>query len=102
MMGRSLNAFVVICPPCRQLCKPPGAVSIMCLTVAKRQDIAGVTERRKRLESLRRMSAEWQFLITLNEQLRSLKDPVAIQEAAVRSIGEHLHASRVNYAHIDG
>jgi PAS domain S-box-containing protein len=48
------------------------------------------------------MSAEWQFLITLNEQLRSLKDPVAIQEAAVRSIGEHLHASRVNYAHIDG
>jgi len=74
----------------------------MCLSVAKRQDIAGVTERRKRLESLRRMSAEWQFLITLNEQLRSLKDPVAIQEAAVRSIGEHLHASRVNYAHIDG
>jgi PAS domain S-box-containing protein len=48
------------------------------------------------------MSAEWQFLITLNEQLRQLKDPVAIQEAAVRSIGEHLHASRVNYAHIDG
>jgi len=48
------------------------------------------------------MSAEWQFLIALNEQLRSLKDPVAIQEAAVRSIGEHLHATRVNYAHIDG
>ena len=45
---------------------------------------------------------EWQFLITLNEQLRPLKDPVAIQEVAVRSIGEHLHASRVNYAHIDG
>ena len=42
------------------------------------------------------------FLITLNEQLRPLKDPVAIQEVAVRLIGEHLHASRVNYAHIDG
>jgi hypothetical protein len=48
------------------------------------------------------MSTEWQFLITLNEQLRPLKDPVAIQEVAVRLIGEHLHASRVTYAHIDG
>jgi PAS domain S-box-containing protein len=48
------------------------------------------------------MSVEWQFLITLNEQLRPLKDPVAIQEVAVRLIGEHLHASRVNYAQIDG
>ena len=35
-------------------------------------------------------------------QLRPLKDPVEIQEVAVRLIGEHLHASRVNYAHIDG
>jgi PAS domain S-box-containing protein len=48
------------------------------------------------------MSADWRFLITLNEQLRPLKDPVAIQEVAVRLIGEHLHASRVNYADIDG
>jgi GAF domain-containing protein len=48
------------------------------------------------------MSVEWHFLIALNEQLRPLKDPVAIQEVAVRMIGEHLHASRVNYALIDG
>lgn len=48
------------------------------------------------------MSVEWRFLITLNEQLRPLKDPVAIQDVAVRLIGEHLHASRVDYAHIDG
>src|SRR4249920_2480531 len=48
------------------------------------------------------MSIDWHFLIALNEQLRPLKDPVAIQEVAVRLIGEHLHASRVNYAHIDG
>src|SRR5580765_3181272 len=48
------------------------------------------------------MSVEWHFLIALNEQLRALKDPVAIQEVAVRLIGQHLHASRVNYAHIDG
>ena len=48
------------------------------------------------------MSVEWHFLITLNERLRPLKDPVEIQEVAVRLIGEHLHASRVNYADIDG
>ena len=48
------------------------------------------------------MSAEWHFLITLNEQLRPLKDPVEIQEVAVRLLGEHLHASRVSYADIDG
>jgi len=48
------------------------------------------------------MSVDWQFLITLNEQLRPLKDPVEIQEVAVRLIGEHLHASRVHYAQIDG
>ena len=48
------------------------------------------------------MSTEWAFLITLNEQLRPLKDPVEIQEVAVRMIREHLHASRVDYAHIDG
>ena len=48
------------------------------------------------------MSAEWHFLLTLNERLRPLKDPVEIQEAAVRLIGEHLQASRVNYAQIEG
>ena len=48
------------------------------------------------------MSVEWSFLVTLNEQLRPLKDPVAIQALAVRLLGEHLHASRVNYADIDG
>ena len=48
------------------------------------------------------MSVEWEFLITLNEELRRLKDPVAVQEVAVRLLGEHLHASRVHYAQIDG
>ena len=48
------------------------------------------------------MSAEWEFLITLNEQHRPLRDPLEIQEVALRLIGEHLHASRVNFAYIDG
>src|SRR5688572_9888791 len=48
------------------------------------------------------MSAEWQFLIALNEQLRPLKDPIAIKEAGVRLLGQHLGASRVHYAVIEG
>ncbi len=48
------------------------------------------------------MSAEWQFVVTLNEQLRSLQNPAGIQELAIRLIGEHLKASRVSYSHVDG
>jgi GAF domain-containing protein len=48
------------------------------------------------------MSVEWHFLVALNERLRPLRDPVEIQEVAVRLIGEHLQASRVNYAQIEG
>jgi PAS domain S-box-containing protein len=48
------------------------------------------------------MSPQWQFLVTLNERLRSLRDPVAIEELAVRLIGEHVDASRVTYAQADG
>jgi PAS domain S-box-containing protein len=48
------------------------------------------------------MSTQWEFLVTLNEQLRPLKDPGAIQEVAVRLLAAHLHASRVQYAHIEG
>ena len=48
------------------------------------------------------MSNEWEFLIWLNENLRQLRDPLAIQEVALRLLGEHLDASRVDYAHIDG
>ena len=48
------------------------------------------------------MSAEWQFIVTLNEQLRPLRSPAEFQELAIRLIGEHLGASRVNYSYVDG
>ena len=48
------------------------------------------------------MSTEWQFLVTLNERISPLRDPVQIQEVALRLLGEHLQASRVNYAQVDG
>src|SRR6187200_2596268 len=47
------------------------------------------------------LSAEWEFLITLNERLRPLKDPIEIQETAVRLLGQYLDASRVSYIRID-
>ena len=38
------------------------------------------------------MSAEWHFLVTLNERLRPLRDPVEIQSVVVQLIAEHLQA----------
>lgn len=48
------------------------------------------------------MSAEWHFLVTLNERLRPLRDPVEIQSVVVQLIAEHLEATRVHYAQIQG
>src|SRR5687767_5155199 len=48
------------------------------------------------------MSAEWQFIVTLNEQLRPLRSALEIQEVAIRLIGRHLEASRVSYSYVDG
>ena len=48
------------------------------------------------------MSAEWQFLIRLNEQLRPLRDPVQAQDVTLRLLAEHLGDCRINYTLIDG
>jgi GAF domain-containing protein len=48
------------------------------------------------------MSAEWHFLVTLNERLRPLRDPVEIQQVVVQLVREHLQASRVHNAQIQG
>jgi hypothetical protein len=50
----------------------------------------------------RAWSAAWEFLITLNEHLRPLRDPLKIQEVALRLLAEHLQVNRVSYAYIDG
>ncbi len=42
------------------------------------------------------------FLLALSDALRPLSDPVAIQAAATRVLGEHLGASRAMYVEIDG
>lgn len=46
------------------------------------------------------MPSEWQFLVSLNEQLRLLKDPNLIQDAALRLLGEHLGVNRALYVSI--
>src|SRR5262245_26822820 len=43
-----------------------------------------------------------QFLVTLNDRLRHLRDPIEIQDVAARLLGEHLRVSRVIYAEIRG
>src|SRR5262245_61210747 len=43
-----------------------------------------------------------QFLVTLNDALRPLRDPVQMQDVAVRLLGEHLCVNRVAFAEIDG
>ena len=48
------------------------------------------------------MSTEWQFLVTLNEHISPLRDPIEIQDVALRLLGEHLRASRVNYTLVEG
>ena len=42
------------------------------------------------------------FLLRLNDALRPLSDPKAVQETAARLLGEHLGAARVGYAELDG
>src|SRR5262245_14452467 len=43
-----------------------------------------------------------QFLVTLNDRLRPLRDPNEIQGAAARLLGEYLAVNRVVYAEISG
>src|SRR4030095_3828610 len=48
------------------------------------------------------MSTEWQFLVTLNERISPLRDPIQIQDEALRLLGDHLQAGRVNYTQVEG
>jgi PAS domain S-box-containing protein len=56
--------------------------------------LAIVVETTERVRVERRNAA----LVTLADALRALADPVEIQEAAARVLGEHLRAARVAYA----
>ena len=59
-------------------------------------------EHHKAEAELRANEERLAFLLQLNDALRPLRDPAAVQETAARLLGEHLGAGRVGYAEIDG
>ena len=59
-------------------------------------------EHRKAEAELRANEERLAFLLQLNDALRPLSDPAAVQETAARLLGEHLGASRVGYAEFEG
>ena len=63
---------------------------------------ANITARKRAEQALRASEARQGYLLRLADALRRPADPVAVQEAAARVLGEHLGASRVNYAEIHG
>ena len=52
--------------------------------------------------ALRASQERLEFLLRLNDALRPLSDPGAVQETAARLLGEHLQVNRAGYAEIEG
>lgn len=63
--------------------------------------VRDVTERRRAEEALRRASRRDAFRVELGDALRSLTDPVAVQEAAARLLGDYLRVARAFYAEVE-
>lgn len=61
-----------------------------------------ISERKRAEETLRASETRQAFLIRLFDVLRSLTDPVEIQETASRLLGEHLNVQRVYYCEVSG
>jgi PAS domain S-box-containing protein len=61
-----------------------------------------VTERDRLEHALRQREDRLAFLLRLNDTLRPLHEPVDIQNAALRLLGEHLGLNRVTYAALEG
>ncbi|MBF9232030.1 PAS domain-containing protein [Microvirga alba] len=60
-----------------------------------------VTEREKAREEMNLAQRRQEFLLTLNDQLRSLDDPNAIMEATARSLGHFLKVDCAGYGEVD-
>jgi PAS domain S-box-containing protein len=74
--------------------------------IALAQEVADRTwttlEQRKAEAGLRANEERLAFLLRLNDALRPLSDAAAVQETAARLLGEHLSATRVGYAEVEG
>lgn len=60
-----------------------------------------VSERQRAREEVSLAQRRQEFLLGLNDQLRSLDDPGAIMEAAARSLGHFFEVDYVGYAEVD-
>ena len=61
-----------------------------------------ITARKRAEAALAASAARQAFLVRLGDTLRPLADAGAIQNAAARILGEHLGATRVMYAEVEG
>jgi len=61
-----------------------------------------ITESRRAQAALQAREAQQAFLVRLNDALRPLVDPSAIQATASRLLCEHLQADRAMYADVEG
>ena len=64
--------------------------------------IIDITEQKRAAARVRESEARQSFLLTLGDTLRMLVDPVEIEAAATRVLGEHLGANRVAYFEVRG
>lgn len=110
-LGLQLSAFV-----CMPLIKSSKLLASMCVSsstprewtendikllkeTAERTLVA--VERARTEELLRENQKRQTFLLTLSDALRTLSDPVVIQETTTRLLGEHLGVERTYYAWCD-
>jgi PAS domain S-box-containing protein len=63
--------------------------------------VRDVSEQKRTEAALRQAAAADAFRLELSDTLRPLTDPVEIQEAAARVLGQHLGADRVLYGEVD-
>ena len=63
--------------------------------------LASAIERQRAEEELRKAAQFDAYRVSLNDSLRPLNDPAAIQSVAMRLLGEQLQVERVVYAEID-
>lgn len=63
--------------------------------------IQDVTAREQAKEDMNSAQQRQEFLLTLNDQLRSLEDPDAIMEATARSLGRFLKVDCAGYGEVD-
>lgn len=110
-LGLQLRAFV-----CMPLIKSSKLLATMCVSSSTPREwtendikllketaerTLAAVERARTEELLRENQKRQTFLLTLSDALRTLSDPVVIQETTTRLLGEHLGVERTYYAWCD-